>query len=128
MAISLAGVRAFWCQTSYIAPGERRFQVNPILPPGGRVVAYVVGIENYSKLGGIKAVDYARRDAEAFADVLENVFPGKAIELESRLNEDATLSNLSYDLPQTIAGLREDDVFLFYYAGHGFFGEGGNPQ
>jgi hypothetical protein len=100
--------------------------VIPILPPGGRVVAYVVGLENYGKHTGIRPVDYARSDAEAFADVLEAVFPGMAIELELRVNEDATLGALRYDLPQTIAGLREDDLFLFYYAGHGFFGAGGN--
>jgi hypothetical protein len=100
--------------------------VTPILPPGGRVVAYVVGLENYGKPGGIQAVDYARRDAEAFADVLETVFPGKTIKLDSRFDEDATLSTLKYEIPRTIAGLRENDVFLFYYAGHGFYGEGGN--
>jgi hypothetical protein len=100
--------------------------VTPILPPNGRVVAYVVGLENYGKVGGIKPVDYARRDAEAFADVLETMFPGKAIELTSRFDEEATLSTLTYELPQTIAGLHEDDLFMFYYAGHGFYGEGGN--
>lgn len=98
----------------------------PILPPGGRVVAYVVGLENYGKHTGIRPVEYARSDAEAFADVLATVFPGMAIEMELRVNEDATLAALRYDLPQTIAGLREDDLFLFYYAGHGFFGAGGN--
>lgn len=100
--------------------------MTPILPPNGRVVAYVVGLENYGKVGGIKPVDYARRDAEAFADVLETMFPGKTVDLTSRIDEDATLSTLKYELPQTIAGLHEDDVFLFYYAGHGFYGEGGN--
>jgi hypothetical protein len=100
--------------------------VTPILPPNGRVVAYVVGLENYGKVGGIETVEYARRDAEAFADVLETMFLGKTIDLESRIDEDATLSTLKYELPQTIAGLGEDHVFLFYYAGHGFYGEGGN--
>jgi hypothetical protein len=66
--------------------------VTPILPPDGRVVEYVVGLENYGKLSGIKAVDYARRDVEAFADVLEAVFPGKMVELEPRFDEEATLS------------------------------------
>lgn len=100
--------------------------MTPILPPDGRVVAYVVGLENYGKRSGIKAVDYARCDVEAFADVLEAVFPGKTVELEARFDEEATLSVLKYEVPQTIAGLREDDVFVFYYAGHGFYGEGGN--
>jgi hypothetical protein len=36
--------------------------VTPILPPNGRVVAYVVGLENYGKVGGIETVEYARRD------------------------------------------------------------------
>jgi hypothetical protein len=124
--ISRGRHRAISCEITYIAFREWRSQVTPILPPSGRVVAYIVGLENYGKVGGIKPVEYARQDAEAFAEVLKTVFPGKAIDLESRIDEDATLSTLKYELPRTIAGLQEDDVFLFYYAGHGFYGEGGN--
>lgn len=36
---------------------ERRHQVIPILPAGGRVVANVVGLESYGKLSGIEPVD-----------------------------------------------------------------------
>jgi hypothetical protein len=118
--------RAISREIAYIVLSEWRSQVTPILPPNGRVVAYVVGLENYGKVGGIKPVEYARQDAEAFAEVLRTVFPGKAIDLESRIDEDATLSTLKYELPRTIAGLHEDDLFVFYYAGHGFYGDGGN--
>ncbi len=67
--------------------------MTPILPPNGRVVAYVVGLENYGKVGGIETVEYARRDAEAFADVLETMFPGKTIDLESRIDVYPAVAN-----------------------------------
>lgn len=97
-----------------------------ILPPGGRILAYVVGLEKYGRHTGIGSVDYARNDAEAFAKALQSTFPGRTVESELRTDEEATLATLRYELPQTIAGLQEDDLFVFYYAGHGFFGAGGN--
>jgi Caspase domain len=100
--------------------------VTSILSPGGRILAYVVGLEKYGRHTGIGSVDYARNDAEAFENALQSAFPGRTIESELRTDEEATLSTLRYELPQTIAGLREDDLFVFYYAGHGFFGAGGN--
>jgi hypothetical protein len=100
--------------------------VTPILPPNGRVIAYVVGLESYVRTSGIKAVDYARRDVEAFAEVLQVAFPGRTVEVMMRIDEEATLTSLRNELPYNIASLHEDDLFVFYYAGHGFYGEGGN--
>ncbi|WP_316193055.1 caspase family protein [Bradyrhizobium sp. SZCCHNRI1029] len=98
----------------------------PILPPNGRVVAYVVGLENYVRTGKIKPVDYARRDAQAFAEALSIAFPDWEVDVTTRIDDEATLSALRFELPSTIAGLRDDDLFVFYFAGHGLFGEGGN--
>ncbi|WP_316185805.1 MULTISPECIES: caspase domain-containing protein [unclassified Bradyrhizobium] len=97
-----------------------------ILPPNGRVVAYVVGMENYVRTGKIKPVDYARRDAEAFAEALGIAFPRREVDVTMRIDDEATLSALRFELPSTIAGLHDDDLFVFYFAGHGLFGEGGN--
>lgn len=96
------------------------------LPEGGRVVAFIVGIETYQTAGKIKKVDFAHADAEAFAEALRSIYPEDRLDIEIYLDSDATQGNLRYYLPQTIAGLGEDDLFVFYYAGHGYHGVGGN--
>ncbi|MGA3093203.1 MAG: hypothetical protein ABSD02_25685 [Steroidobacteraceae bacterium] len=62
---------------------------SPNTPPvdllgGGQVVAIVVGVENYQprREGQILAkVDFARDDAEAFADVLKSIYPAERLSL-----------------------------------------------
>jgi Caspase domain len=100
--------------------------VTPILPPHGRVIAYVVGLENYVGTGKIKPVDYARRDAQAFAETLRVAFPDREVDVMTRIDDEATRSVLEDELPYTISGVHEDDLFVFYFAGHGLYGDGGN--
>jgi hypothetical protein len=97
-----------------------------IMPPNGRVIAYVVGLENYVGTGKIKRVDYARRDAQAFSEALRFAFPDREVDVTTRIDDEATRSVLEDDLPYTISGLQADDLFVFYFAGHGLYGDGGN--
>lgn len=111
-------------------PVRRATTAAPVstLPAGGRVVAVVVGLENYlrRKTGGLPRVDYARQDAEAFAEALRSIYAEDRLELELLVDNEATRGNIEYALNRAIALLGEDDLFIFYYAGHGFHGAGGN--
>lgn len=97
-----------------------------ILSPNGRVVAYVIGLENYVSTGKIRPVDYARRDAQAFSEALRIAFPDREVDVTTRIDDEVTRSVLKDELPYTIAGLQADDLFVFYFAGHGLYGDGGN--
>lgn len=97
------------------------------LPTNATVKALVVGIEDYQAraTGALSKVDYARRDAEAFQEALRTMYGGR-LESELIVDNDATISNIKYQLHGFIKSLEEDDLFIFYYAGHGFHGQGGN--
>ncbi|TPG52572.1 caspase family protein [Sphingomonas glacialis] len=98
------------------------------LPETGRVYAVVVGVEEYRTEGKspLRKVDYARNDAEGFARVLEQIFPSDRLDVRLLIDNDATISTISYELRGAIEMLEEDDLLVFYYAGHGFHGAGGN--
>ena len=98
-----------------------------IPPSNGRVVAYIVGLENYVRTGRIRPVDYACRDAMAFAQVLPVAFPGRTVEVTTRVDDEATLASLLNELPYNIAGLHEDDLFVFYYAADRILWRGWKP-
>ena len=92
-------------------------------------MAIVVGVENYQprREGQILAkVDFARNDAEAFADVLKSIYPAERLSLTLLRDSEATCASLKNDLGFAIKSLAPDDLFIFYYAGHGFHGAGGN--
>jgi uncharacterized caspase-like protein len=94
-----------------------------------RVIGFVVGIEDYQsrpKGQELQKVDYARNDAEAFKSTIEEIYEDAEVDVEICLDSAATQGNLRYGLQQTIAGLKEDDLFVFYYAGHGYHDSGGN--
>src|SRR5687768_10888137 len=92
------------------------------LPPEGRVFAVVIGVETYQARGRIKKVDHARNDAARFAQALRDIFPSEQLELVELIDDEATIGSLGYEMRQTIGALGEDDLLIFYYAGHGFFG------
>lgn len=96
------------------------------LPPEGRVYAVVVGVETYQARGRIRKVDHARHDAAEFAQTLRDIFPSDKLDVLELIDDDATIASLRYEMHQTIGALGEDDLLIFYYAGHGFFGAGGN--
>ncbi len=97
------------------------------VPVTGRAVAFVVGIEEYQpKVDSLPSVTFARDDAKAIAEIIPLMYPDAQCRVELLLDSDATHNNLQYLLVQTIGGLNEDDLFIFYYAGHGYHGAGGN--
>jgi len=89
--------------------------------PDLRVFALVVGIETYSGKSGMKDVQYAKNDAEAFETLLGELYADHELEIETLINTDATQAMISYKAKQMIEELEEDDLFIFYYAGHGFY-------
>jgi caspase domain-containing protein len=95
----------------------------------GQVVAVVVGIENYrpQRRGGtLSKVDFAGKDAQEFAATLESIYPTERLNLTELRDTAASCTGLSDELQHAIRSLAEDDLFIFYYAGHGFHGAGGN--
>lgn len=98
------------------------------LPDGGRVYAVVIGVEEYRSAStpAIPRVDYARNDATAFAAVLADIFPEDRLDVRILLDNEVTVSTIHYELKGAIDILEEDDLLIFYYAGHGFHGAGGN--
>lgn len=78
-----------------------------------------VGINEYknSKLN----LNYAKPDAESFSKLLDeksvNLF--KKIELVTLYDNNATRSNILNTLEELSKKINQEDVFIFYYAGHG---------
>lgn len=110
-------------------------RVEPEAPSGlsfMRVTAFVVALENYRKPShgdALPSVDFAHADADAFAAIIERIYadlPGENVSVHVLKDSDASLTALRDELKYTIKNLAEDELFIFYYAGHGFHGAGGN--
>ena len=93
-----------------------------------RVVAVVVGIETYRSAGidTVASVPYARADAEEFAATLREAYSDIEVDVKLLVNENASLISLQDNIDSQIEALRDNDLFVFYYAGHGFCGQDGN--
>jgi WD40 repeat protein len=78
-----------------------------------------VGINQYknSRLN----LNYARPDAESFGTLLDEKSPQlfKAIELRTLYDDDATRQKILAQLDELSHKINQEDVFIFYYAGHG---------
>lgn len=95
----------------------------------GQVIAIVVAVEDYQPRPDGKTlakVDFARNDAEAFAEALKTIYPADRLSLTLLRDSEATCASLKNDLGFAIKSLAANDLFIFYYAGHGFHGTGGN--
>lgn len=97
-----------------------------------RVVAVIVALEHYrtpTNGEALPSVDYALADAGAFAAVVGEMFkgmPAEDVDIKIIKDKDASLTALRDEVGYAIRGLSADDLFIFYYAGHGFHGAGGN--
>jgi WD40 repeat protein len=82
-----------------------------------------VGINKYQNSN--YNLNYARPDAEAFVDKVadhgRNIF--KSINTVPIYDENATKENIVKGFKSIIARAKPEDVFLFYYAGHGTLDE-----
>ena len=110
----------------------RSVDENPAAPRFTRVVAVIVGLENYRKPksgDALPSVAFAHADADAVSEAVQEIFkglPADNVEIELMTDADASLAAVQDHLGYTIRNLSADDLFVFYYAGHGFHGAGGN--
>ena len=95
--------------------------VNPqSVNPQSVIRAVVVGISDYQD-NGIPDLQYAHRDAEAFAAWLRSPAGGNMPERNLVLltNGEATLGKIVSALTGLIADAREGDQVIIYFSGHG---------
>jgi uncharacterized caspase-like protein len=82
-----------------------------------------VGINNYKN--GAYNLNYAQPDAKSFVDQIgsnyDKIF--KSVNKVEIYNEDATKENIIKGFNSIIAKARPEDVFVFFYAGHGSLDE-----
>lgn len=80
--------------------------------------ALVIGLEKYQDIS-INAVKFAEADAIAIVDALKpHGFDSQNMKV--LLNEYATKATIESQLRRFFAHLKSKDIFLFFYAGHGF--------
>lgn len=98
-----------------------------VLPEGARVVALIVALETYRPgTQQIEPVEFAEADARAFCETIKRVFAGHRPEVQLLLNGEATHADVVNAVAERAYSMGIDDLFVFYYAGHGFHGDGGN--
>src|SRR6056297_269707 len=91
--------------------------------------AIIVAIEEYrfsNDRNQINNVDYARNDALAFKKLLMEEFEVPEKDITILLDGEATQTWFENELPYEIRKMEEDEKFVFYYAGHGFYQSGTN--
>lgn len=84
-------------------------------------VCYVlaVGINQYKNPKMV--LNYARPDAQSFSEMLNQKGNAlfKSVELHTLYDQEATRVNLLKKLEELAGKIHPEDVFIFYYAGHG---------
>jgi len=96
---------------------------------GSNIVAAILALEEYRYSGGdggINNVDFAINDATQFKGVLLSTFQATEENIVEWHNERLVKVTIENDLPYLIRNLTEENVFILYYAGHGFFHNGYN--
>jgi len=87
------------------------------------VVALIVGLETYRP--GAQQIESVA-DARAFEQAVEAVFSAHRPEVRVLINGEATHADVINEIAQRAYGLGPDDLFIFYYAGHGFHDDSSN--
>nr|WP_319571025.1 caspase family protein [uncultured Draconibacterium sp.] len=87
--------------------------------------AIIVAIENY-RFEKISKVKHALNDANAFKDLLIENFGAKPENVKLFPDNLASKTALQEELTYEIRNLTEEDKFIFYYVGHGFYADGTN--
>jgi tetratricopeptide (TPR) repeat protein len=89
-------------------------------PPTGITRAVVIGISDYSAQG-IQSLNFAHRDAQAFADYLRSRAGGSLPEAQMKvlLNEQATLAAIDDAFFWLKSNSEKGDQAIVYFAGHG---------
>ncbi|MEP7337338.1 MAG: tetratricopeptide repeat protein [Acidobacteriota bacterium] len=113
--------------TLALAQGKQRELSVQALPGSaldgkGKLWAVVIGVSTYKNLARKEQLEYAHRDAEAFAAFLRSPggggFPSSQLTLLT--NQAATLSAIRSALGTTLPrSVEPDDMVIIYFAGHG---------
>ena len=104
----------------------------PDASPYERVYAIVIGLGAYrrrSSTSSLNGVDFALADAEAFADTLRQIHADldpDDVQVEVIGNADASLTALKEAFRYAAFAIGPDDLFVLYYAGHGYHTATGN--
>jgi WD40 repeat protein len=87
--------------------------------PSATLHVLAVGINKYRNPR--YNLNYGRADASAVADSLRRGAPGifATIRIDTLFDDDATRANIATGFARIAAEARPEDVFVFYYAGHG---------
>jgi len=94
-----------------------------------RTYAIIIAIENYRTPKGsptIPSVAYALNDANNFRDMLVTSMEVEPSDITMWVDQEAMRTTLENDLPYHLRTLTQNDRFIFYYAGHGFYKDGHN--
>jgi WD40 repeat protein len=89
------------------------------IPKSANIYVFSIGINKYANEN--MNLNFARSDAEAFAKLMksktENLF--KNIYTYTLLDDEATRDNILKTFDQIGRVINKEDVFVFFYAGHG---------
>ena len=107
------------CLTTMLYQQDSWAQIQPIRPYQ-TIKALVVGVSDYREKG-IPDLQYAHRDAQAFARYLreESPWPVAEEDLVVLTNEAATYGNFMSELTAMAERCGPKDRFLLYFSGHG---------
>ena len=97
-----------------------------VKPEPGKRMAIIIAIEEYRNKAAIPSVLFAKNDALAFKNMLIEHLGYEEGDIIYWVGTDAVQNTLHNDLPYYISQLSPDHEFIFYYAGHGFYGPEGN--
>jgi len=87
----------------------------------GRTWAVIVGISKYQKLPGGQQLQFADRDAIAFADAIKKIGV-RPENIRLLVGADATASAIKGALGNWLArSVAESDTVLFFFSGHGYY-------
>lgn len=89
--------------------------------PQGKLVAVVVGVSKYAKLGGGQQLQFADRDAMLIAETLKKA--GVASDnLKLLVAQEATVAAIKSAIGNWLARTAgADDTVVIFFSGHGFF-------
>lgn len=103
---------------------EEEIQPPPTATPGSfskpRIFALVVGVSAY-RSPKINPLQYADKDAEAFAEFLSSPSGGAVPKDQMRLllNENATRENILREMREFLTQTKKNDLLVLYIAAHG---------
>ncbi len=94
----------------------------------GEKFAVIIALQDYrdDEENTIPGFDYAKNDAKDFREMLLETYNVPEGNIQSFINEEATLENVEDKLPQILKSLSPFDTLYFYYVGHSYSNRGEN--